>query len=213
MISSVSSSLSSKKKERAERQGKPSTPPCFPVVQIALCWINFYTRQLTLHSSVFCSCPVHASERRQYQTFQRGQKRLPSASQQLKSSLYTKTISLNAHRPRLRSGWSRNTVSLSWRDICSASLLLRVMWFPCIPCTHLTPWLGRAAASPPDLAGWVSLAYSAMTPDMWVCEGASGHGLSAGHGTGWAGRTGSICWDAGYPYKALLWVWLWHKTI
>lgn len=129
-ISSVSRSISAKRKEWAERQGKPSPPPCFPVVQIALCGINFFTRQLTLHSSVFCSCPVHASERRQYQTFQRGQKRLPSASQQLKSSLYTKTISLNAHKPRLRSGWSRNTVSLSRRDICSAS---RLPWCDVVP--------------------------------------------------------------------------------
>lgn len=84
---------------------------------------------------------MYASERRQYQTFQRGQKRLPSASQQLKSSLYTKTISLNAHKPRLRSGCSRNTVSLSRRDICRASLL---------PSRDAIP----RAPAPISLAGW-----------------------------------------------------------
>lgn len=36
MTNSVSSSLSSRRKERVERQGKPSTP-CFHGVQLALC--------------------------------------------------------------------------------------------------------------------------------------------------------------------------------
>lgn len=166
-----------------------------------------------MHSSVFCSCPTHASERRQYQTFQCGQKRLPSASQQLESALYTKTISLNAHKPSLLlclcsslPRYSGNTTALSRQDICSASLL---------PSHHVlphTPAVGGTGAFHRKTSLSVSnQPCQSLFANCGLVKAQDK--LSAGCSISWAGRTWCVYWDTGYPYKALLRVCLWHNTI